>query len=767
MTNLIGQSLGRYHILEKLGEGGMATVYKAYDTRLEADVAVKVIRTDKFTPEVLARALKRFEREAKALARLTHPNIVKVSDYGEYEGSPYLVMPYLPGGNLKAFLKQRGHLLWQEAVKLLLPIAEALDYAHSQNVIHRDVKPSNILLTERGQPMLTDFGVAKVLEEEATIALTGTGMGVGTPEYMAPEQFQGKAIDGRADIYSLGIVFFETLTGRKPYQADTPAAVIWMQASEPLPRPKQFAPDLPGAVEKVLLKALAKKPEDRYQSMGEFAAALEGMTAISPTAKTKESAPKRERPPKPEKTAAAVPSAIWKRWIPIAALVAILAISLAVGSGLLKMGQQGQGPLTGLATDTATATPTPFIPTITEMVRTLSAQTFNFTPSTTPVPTVLPAPAITSYGQDRIAFAVNNRVGYEVYTMKPDGSELTLSFQGSNRFSYLAWSPTGSNFGLVAWRDGESRPRVNIVNPNKSQTPLTSINYVGRLEYYWGEGLSWSPDGENIIFASQGSQYHLFQINVNNAFESSILSSPSGIWNPQWSPDGKLIAYFSAPSNSYNLYLVNADGTQNRQVTHFTEYNSSRPLNSISWFPDSKRVTVEGTNFFNPSYWEDELFLIDIDNYKVLNLTSSLDDVVDFAWSPGGDQIAISTRSPITIDTKSKISLLDANGNLNFAFEINGYASGLNWSPDGTKIVYYNMYNNSGIETLSVSDGSANLLVDHGSSPLWSPDGQRIVFIDGNSILMMNADGSGLTLLTTISGDNLSISNLTWLHSPP
>jgi len=217
MTNLIGQSLGRYHILEKLGEGGMATVYKAYDTRLEADVAVKVIRTDKFTPEVLARALKRFEREAKALARLTHPNIVKVSDYGEYEGSPYLVMPYLPGGNLKAFLKQRGHLLWQEAVKLLLPIAEALDYAHSQNVIHRDVKPSNILLTERGQPMLTDFGVAKVLEEEATIDLTGTGMGVGTPEYMAPEQFQGKAIDGRADIYSLGIVFFETLTHRFPY----------------------------------------------------------------------------------------------------------------------------------------------------------------------------------------------------------------------------------------------------------------------------------------------------------------------------------------------------------------------------------------------------------------------------------------------------------------------------------------------------------------------------------------------------------------------
>src|SRR5512136_154336 len=124
MTNLLGQSLGRYHILEQLGEGGMATVYKAFDTRLEADVAVKVIRTENLPPSSLERALKRFEREAKALARLTHPNIVKVTDYGEHEGKPYLVMPYLPGGTLKLLIKERGQIPWQEAVKLLLPIAE-------------------------------------------------------------------------------------------------------------------------------------------------------------------------------------------------------------------------------------------------------------------------------------------------------------------------------------------------------------------------------------------------------------------------------------------------------------------------------------------------------------------------------------------------------------------------------------------------------------------------------------------------------------------
>ncbi len=273
MPNLIGQSLGRYHILEQLGEGGMATVYKAYDTRLETDVAVKAIRTEALPQNAVERALKRFEREAKALARLTHPNIVKVTDYGEFEGKPYLVMEYLPSGTLKSKLHGKP-MAWQEAARLLIPVACALDFAHRQGMIHRDVKPSNILITADGEPMLTDFGIAKMLDLEETVDLTGTSAAVGTPEYMAPEQATSKTVDGRADIYSLGVVFYEMVVGRKPFTADTPMAVIVKQASEPLPRPRTFVPDLPQAVENVLLKMLAKKPEDRYQNMDEFAVAL-------------------------------------------------------------------------------------------------------------------------------------------------------------------------------------------------------------------------------------------------------------------------------------------------------------------------------------------------------------------------------------------------------------------------------------------------------------------------------------------------------------
>ncbi|MBN2385534.1 MAG: serine/threonine protein kinase [Anaerolineales bacterium] len=278
MPDRIGHSLGRYHILEQLGEGGMATVYRAYDTRLERDVAVKVIRTDLFGPAVLGQILKRFTVEARVLARLTHPNILHVHDFGEQDGTPFLVMDYLPGGTLKRIPKP---LAWGEAARLLLPIAHALRYAHAQGIVHRDVKPSNILVTEGGEPLLSDFGIAKILQVEETTAVTGTGVGVGTPEYMAPEQWTGQAVP-QSDIYSLGVVFYELVTGRKPYMADTPAAILLKQATEPLPSPRRYVPDLPERVEKVLLKALTKNIEDRYADMGTFAGALQTLLVEVP-----------------------------------------------------------------------------------------------------------------------------------------------------------------------------------------------------------------------------------------------------------------------------------------------------------------------------------------------------------------------------------------------------------------------------------------------------------------------------------------------------
>lgn len=282
MQDLPGKDLGRYHIIDKLGAGGMATVYKAQDTNLKRTVAIKLIRREAFGVEVLERLTLRFEREARVLAQLNHPNIVKVYDYGEFEGAPFLVMGYLQGKTLKEIEKP---LTWQKASKILLPIAQALAHVHNNGILHRDVKPSNILIDEAGQPMLADFGIAKLLENSDDATLTGTGIGIGTPEYMAPEQGLGQEVDGRADVYALGIVLYELVTGRKPYAADTPLAVLFKQMNDPLPPPRNFVPNLPEYVEKIIFKALAKKPEDRFNDMNAFAEALERLTnrvAFSP-----------------------------------------------------------------------------------------------------------------------------------------------------------------------------------------------------------------------------------------------------------------------------------------------------------------------------------------------------------------------------------------------------------------------------------------------------------------------------------------------------
>ena len=272
MKDLSGQSVGKYHIIDQLGQGGMAVVYKAFDTHLERDVAIKLIRTEEFGVAVIERMLKRFEREAKTLAKLTHPNIVGIIDYGEYDDAPYLVMPYLQGGTLKQFLgKPMPHT---DAARLLIPITRALQYAHSHNIVHRDIKPSNILITESGEPMLTDFGVAKILDMQEGQTLTGTGVGIGTPEYMAPEQWTDE-ISPAVDIYALGVVFYELVTGNKPYTADTPAAVLIKSINNPLPRPTSFVSELPEQVEQFLFKALAKNPKDRFLSMVDFEEALE------------------------------------------------------------------------------------------------------------------------------------------------------------------------------------------------------------------------------------------------------------------------------------------------------------------------------------------------------------------------------------------------------------------------------------------------------------------------------------------------------------
>jgi hypothetical protein len=278
---LIGQNLGGYKIVEKLGAGGMAVVYKGYQESLGRYVAVKVLHEDLAGNQEF---INRFRREALAVAGLSHPNVLHVYDAGHDRGRHYIVMDYVDGGSLKDLL-ENGPVSVEQAVGIASQMADALDAAHRRGLVHRDVKPGNILLSRDGHPVLTDFGIAKALYEATR--LTHTGSAIGTPDYMAPEQLStGQAVDGRTDIYALGIVLFEMLTGWAPFHAPTPMATLYKQMNELPPALSQVNVAIPSWLETAVNKALAKKPELRYQQASEFAAALRqrhGQGLASPT----------------------------------------------------------------------------------------------------------------------------------------------------------------------------------------------------------------------------------------------------------------------------------------------------------------------------------------------------------------------------------------------------------------------------------------------------------------------------------------------------
>jgi ligand-binding sensor domain-containing protein/tRNA A-37 threonylcarbamoyl transferase component Bud32 len=262
-----GQNLGPYRIINQIGQGGMATVYKAYHAAMDRYVAIKVLpRQLAESPEFVGR----FQQEARTIANLEHPHILPVHDYGESEGITYLVMRFLDAGTLKERLQGSAPSL-AEIDRLFAQLADALAYAHDHGVVHRDLKPSNVLVDARGNLFLTDFGIAKLLE--ASPQFTSTGAMIGTPAYMSPEQAQGLKVDQRSDIYSLGIILYEMVTGRVPYEAETPLAVVLKHLNEPLPIPSSVKPGISPAIERVILKALSKNPDDRFASVAEFLAA--------------------------------------------------------------------------------------------------------------------------------------------------------------------------------------------------------------------------------------------------------------------------------------------------------------------------------------------------------------------------------------------------------------------------------------------------------------------------------------------------------------
>ena len=280
MADRINKQIGKYQIAELLGQGAMAEVYKAFHPTLERDVAIKVIHPRLADDPC---SVDRFRREAKVVAALRHPNIVQVYDFEVEDDTLYMVMEFVPGKSLQERLAALGErMLLDKALCLFRLIVQAVAYAHDQGVVHRDLKPANVLLTSEDQPVLTDFGLSKIVGAERSVDLRAI---IGTPAYMSPEQGEGEAGDERSDVYSLGVMLHELTTGAPPFSAESPISVILKHLDEPLPPPRLISADLPVSIERIIQRAMEKEPAVRFQSAQELLEALDEIAATGSDAR--------------------------------------------------------------------------------------------------------------------------------------------------------------------------------------------------------------------------------------------------------------------------------------------------------------------------------------------------------------------------------------------------------------------------------------------------------------------------------------------------
>ncbi|MDP1545966.1 MAG: protein kinase [Anaerolineales bacterium] len=537
------EKIGRYEIKDELGRGGMATVYRGYDPRFERDVAVKLLPPEMMHADPQFRL--RFEREAKIIAQLEHPSIVPVYDVGEENNQPYFVMRYMGGGSLSERIKAQTYTI-EEAVKILEQLAPGLDEAHTKDIVHRDLKPGNILFTNKGVPLISDFGIAKFTQGEGNV--TGSAI-IGTPAYMAPEQASGESVDGRTDIYALGVILYEMLTGKQPYQADTPLAVAIKHITEPVPRILDVNPGLPNWMEKVIATSMAKSKDDRFSTAVEMIETIKAfMRGESvPTIVKHNQATLKVSPY--NKTVA-----IKKRGRSFAPALVIgtLLFAALLGGGYFFFGRAMlQSANEAVVPTSAAELPTQISIPVVEAPQTESAPVAE---SATEAPTEVSAPGLlTIGGADKIALLRSN----DIWLMNVDGSDpQQLTTDGVAKFN-LQWLPDGKT---ILYMSGKTVKTVDIET-------LREENIISFISAEYFESFHVSPDGKQAALSVNRELFVVpFDVealkNVNRKshlldMQGCIFYDELAVKGALWSDDGKKLAIkFLAPSGNLRVDAV-------------------------------------------------------------------------------------------------------------------------------------------------------------------------------------------------------------------
>ncbi len=684
------KNIGRYEIKAELGRGGMATVYQAYDPRFEREVAIKVLPREMLhDPQFRVR----FEREAKTIAMLEHQAIVPVYDFGEEDGQPYFVMRFMTGGSLSDRLKN-GPIPVIEAARLYARLAPALDEAHAKGIIHRDLKPGNILFDQYNEPYISDFGIAKLSESQTNV--TGSAI-VGTPAYMSPEQAQGEGIDGRSDIYGMGVILFEMLTGHQPYEGDTPMSVVVKHITDPVPHILDVKPDLPPAVESVIEKAMAKNRDERFPTVKAMADALEAVgRGETPDLSTIPSL----EPVKPRKAAATVPSGkaaatvlAQREKVPTrpsgreeAAPVRRSGVGIGIGAGVVLLlgaaavtffffrdkipflGGTAPTPSQLIAGSTVTL---PIAPTS-------SSHSSPGAPSTAQAPTLTATAASLPVigGADQIAFVNDN----DVYVMNVDGTNLRRLTKDQEEKHELQWMADGHTINYISGTTAQS------VDMNSGGLPATLATFVEAKAL---DAFRVSPDGK---FVAISLDHELFVVPFDTAALEKVrvraqvvAMNPCFMFNTlgtktvRWSSDGKKLAV---------VVVGNDSGVRTDLVRVFDTsgcYNLTPSPKTPETFPGA---------FFTPN------------GYKANPLLPAFD------WN-GTTLFLLNTM----IRNQSYGYQYGFNLDNHVATQLDPLGTGccytdMHWSPDGTYVIFgyqnYNLGSNAPTELYYVSYGTIN-----------------------------------------------------------